>query len=92
MYVDDILHLEETEEHAVLVREELTRHYEFVGMRVKMFSSFFFKEINPSLYTKRSLLSRIATMFDPLQFLASYIIRAKMALQEAWLRVLEWTI
>ena len=44
VYVDDILHLEETEEHAVLVREELTRHYEFVGMRVKMFSSFFSKK------------------------------------------------
>ena len=40
--------------------------------------------------TKRCLLSRIATLFDPLQLLAPYIIRAKMALQEAWLRGLEW--
>ena len=35
-------------------------------------------------------LSRIATLFDPLQFSAPYIIIAKMALQEAWLRGLEW--
>ena len=35
-------------------------------------------------------MSRIATPFDPLQFLAPYVIRAKMALQEAWLRGLEW--
>ena len=34
--------------------------------------------------------SRIATLFDPLQFLAPYTIRAKMALQEAWLRGLDW--
>ena len=49
MYVDDILHLEETEEHAVLVREDLKRHYEFVGMRVKMFSSYFFQRNQPVL-------------------------------------------
>ena len=52
--------------------------------------TFIVKEINLSFYTKRGLLSRIATLFDPLQFLAPYIIRAKMALQVAWLRGLEW--
>ena len=52
--------------------------------------TFIVKEINLSFYTKRGLLSSIATLFDPLQFLAPYIIRAKMALQEAWLRGLEW--
>ena len=41
-------------------------------------------------YTKRGLLSRIATLFDPVQFLAPYVIRAKMALQESWLRGLDW--
>ena len=34
----------------------------------------------------RGLLSRIATLFDLLQFLAPYIIKAKVALQEARLR------
>ena len=48
--------------------------------------TFIVKDINLSFYTKRGLLSRIATLFDPLQCLAPYIIRAKMALQEAWLR------
>ena len=48
--------------------------------------SFIVKEINLPVYTKRGLLSRIATLFDPLQFLAPYTIRAKMALQESWLR------
>ena len=52
--------------------------------------TFSIKEINLSFYTKRGLLSRIATLFDPLQFLVPYVIRAKMALQEAWLRGLEW--
>jgi len=52
--------------------------------------TFSIKEINLSFYTKRGLLSRFATLFDPLQFLAPYVIRAKMALQEAWLRGLEW--
>ena len=55
----------------------------------EMFFTFIVKEINLSFYTKRGLVSRIATLFDPLQFLAPYIIRAKMALQEAWLRGLE---
>ena len=52
--------------------------------------TFIVKEINLSLYMKRGLLSRTATLFDPLQFLAPYIIRGKMVLQEAWLRGLEW--
>lgn len=45
--------------------------------------TFVVKESNLSLYTKRGLLSRIATLFDPLQYLAPYIIRAKLVLQEA---------
>jgi len=48
------------------------------------------EEMDLSICTKRGLLRRIATLFDPLQFLAPYVIRAKMALQEAWLRGLEW--
>jgi len=44
--------------------------------------TFTVEEINLPVYTKRELLSRIATLFDPPQFLAPYTIRAKMALQE----------
>ena len=51
---------------------------------------FIVKEINLSIYMKPGLLSRIATLFDLLQVLAPYTIRATEALQEAWLRGLEW--
>jgi len=40
--------------------------------------------------TKRMLLSKIATTFDPFQFLAPIVIRGKIALQEAWLLGLDW--
>ncbi|XP_068728654.1 uncharacterized protein [Montipora capricornis] len=130
MYMDDILHSEETVEDAVLVREDLTKVLGGAGFRAQKWCSnrtevlekisqkdqratgvklddselpgvktlgvpwnaiddvftFIVKEINLSFYTKRGLLSGIATLFNPLQFLAPYIIRAKMALQEAWLR------
>ena len=133
MYMDDILHSEETVEDAILVLEDLTKVLGGAGFRAQKWCSnrievleeipqedratgvrlddsellsvktlgvhwnasddvftFILKEINLSFYTKRGLLSRIATLFDPLQFLAPYIIRAKMALQEAWQRGLEW--
>ncbi|KAK3704312.1 hypothetical protein QZH41_007496 [Actinostola sp. cb2023] len=48
------------------------------------------KEIEGTVFTKRALLSRIATLFDPLQYLAPFVIRTKMMLQEAWLRGLDW--
>ena len=42
-------------------------------------------------FSGHSLLSCIATLFDPLQqFLAPYITRAKIVLQEVWLQCLEW--
>ena len=50
--------------------------------------TFIVKEINLSFYTKRGQLSRIATLFDPLQLLAPYMIRAKMALQTPGCEVL----
>ena len=40
--------------------------------------------------TKRTLLSLIARLFDPLQLLAPYVIKAKMVLQEAWIGGLKW--
>ena len=36
------------------------------------------------------VLSRIATLFDPLGFIAPYIIREKMIMQELWLQGLDW--
>ena len=52
-------------------------------------------EVSPHQYdgnliTKRSVLSRIATLFDPLGFLAPYCVRGKVLLQEIWLSGLSW--
>lgn len=41
-------------------------------------------------YTKRGFLKRLATVFDPLQMLAPFTIRARMAMQETWLMGLGW--
>jgi hypothetical protein len=40
--------------------------------------------------TKRQLLSKIATTYDPFQFLAPLMIRGKIALQSAWLAGVDW--
>jgi hypothetical protein len=44
----------------------------------------------PETVTKRTLLSRVATLFDPLQFLAPFVIQAKILLQKTWLLGLTW--
>ena len=41
-------------------------------------------------YTKRGFLKKLATLFDPLQMLAPFTIRARMAMQETWLLGLGW--
>ncbi|KAK6171952.1 hypothetical protein SNE40_018370 [Patella caerulea] len=40
--------------------------------------------------TKRNFLSKIATLFDPTGFLAPFVIRAKIMLQETWTAGLDW--
>ena len=55
--------------------------------------AFTFKENAPEdnvLYTKRSFLKKIATLFDPVGFLAPFTIRAKLLLQDMWTAGLEW--
>ena len=42
------------------------------------------------LYTKRNFLKKIAMLFDPIRFLATFTIRAKMLLQDMWTAGLEW--
>nr|XP_041630532.1 uncharacterized protein LOC121501962 [Drosophila kikkawai] len=45
--------------------------------------------VQPS-YTKREVLSQIAKLFDPAGWLAPFIIRSKMFMQEIWLQDLGW--
>jgi len=40
--------------------------------------------------TKRRFLKKLAMLFDPLQMLAPFTIRARKAMQETWLLGLEW--
>ena len=42
------------------------------------------------IITKRSFLRTIATLFDPLGFLAPFIIRAKLVMQEIWRKGFDW--
>ena len=41
-------------------------------------------------YTKRNVLKKTASLFDPLGFLSLFIIKAKLYLQQAWLEALDW--
>ncbi|XP_043064460.1 uncharacterized protein LOC122320331 [Drosophila ficusphila] len=43
-----------------------------------------------SSYTKREVLSQIAKLFDPAGWLAPFIVRSKMFMQEIWLQELGW--
>ena len=54
---------------------------------------FTYKENAPDdsmVYTKRNFLKKIATLFDPIGFIAPFTIRAKILLQDMWTTGLEW--
>ncbi|XP_071149222.1 uncharacterized protein [Mytilus edulis] len=54
---------------------------------------FMFKVNPPAVdfkFTKRNILSKVATLFDPLGFIAPYPIRGKLLLQEMWTAGLDW--
>ena len=40
--------------------------------------------------TKRSLLKKTATFFDPLGFLSPFTVKGKSLMQEAWTKTLTW--
>jgi hypothetical protein len=42
--------------------------------------------------TKRNVLSAIAAVYDPLQFLSPFLVRAKILMQEIWRAGLDWDV
>ena len=41
-------------------------------------------------FTKRNVLKKTATLFDPLGFLSPFMVKAKVFMQQAWVDALEW--
>ena len=41
-------------------------------------------------FTKRNVLRQTATIYDPLVFLSSYVIRSKLLIPKAWLKAWDW--
>ena len=41
-------------------------------------------------YTKRNILKKISTLFDPLRLLAPFSIRSKLLMQETWSSGIDW--
>ncbi|XP_011858172.1 PREDICTED: uncharacterized protein LOC105555741 [Vollenhovia emeryi] len=52
--------------------------------------SFSVKEESSAAASKRAILSRVAQLFDPLGWIAPVTVRAKLFIQTAWLRGLDW--
>ena len=46
--------------------------------------------INNKAPTKRNVLSAISSLFDPLQVLAPFTVRAKVLMQEIWMAGVDW--
>ena len=46
--------------------------------------------LNSTTLTKRSILSQVAQIFDPIGFTSAFLIRAKIGLQELWRQGFEW--
>ena len=42
--------------------------------------------------TKRNVLKKTATIYDPLGFLAPYVVRAKLLIQQAWVEAADWDV
>ena len=45
---------------------------------------------NDITLTKRTVLSQIARIFDPVGFAAAFLVRAKIGMQRLWPQALEW--
>ena len=64
-----------------------------LGVQWKAETDMFTFKINPLqdvVYTRRGFLKKLAMLFDPMQMLAPFTIKARIALQEIWLLDLGW--
>ncbi|XP_068158481.1 uncharacterized protein [Drosophila tropicalis] len=65
-----------------------------LGIRSKATTDEFYFVISPqdikSAYTKREVRGQIAKLFDPADWLAPFVIQAKVFMQEHWLQKLGW--
>ena len=43
-----------------------------------------------TVLTKRKFLSKISTLFDPLEFLTPFVVRANILMQEVWISGIDW--
>ena len=54
---------------------------------------FFFRhslQLDGFEFTKRNVLKKTATVYDPLGFLSPYIVRSKLLMQKAWVEAGTW--
>jgi len=83
---------ENLREKQVLINQEET--VKALGMRwIPIEDCFIFKidELSEiKTYTKRTVLSEIAKLFDPLGFLGPVIVKAKIIMQRLWIKKLQW--
>ncbi|XP_070851576.1 uncharacterized protein [Drosophila suzukii] len=99
IYVDDVQTGHETIDGALKIRNDVIAALQSAGMELKKWASnhpdllesipttynyySLTFSLNP-IFTKRSILSTVARLFDPLGYLAPVIIAAKILLKEVW--------
>lgn len=87
---------EEDRQPGVEVREDgrPTGNVKTLGVTWKSENDLFTFNIQPpeikEITTKREVLSAISTLFDPLQFLSPFTVRAKILMQNLWTAGLDW--
>ena len=55
-----------------------------------MFSFSFVPPPEELILTKRNVLKKTASIYDPFGFLTPFVVRAKMLMQEAWMEAIGW--